>query len=224
MNNSNIILFDAYGTLFKIDTDHPILVKSLGQHQKDFLDLWRRKLIEYSWLTSLMNEWEDFNVIVDKAILYSCKYYKVDDYQIGPILKRIYENPTTFDTVKSVLADLKDKGFQCCILSNGVKETLKNAISRNQLDEYIDQIFSASSVQKYKVSPMVYRLATVHYNTGPSNMFFVSANSWDITGAQNFGYKTIWINRNEQVFDTLVESPDFEINTLDEISQIISIP
>ena len=126
--------------------------------------------------------------------------------------------------IKELLVFLKEANFACCIMSNGELETLHNAVSNNKIDRYINQIFSASQVEKYKVSPLVYRMATAHFNTGPAKIYFVSSNSWDISGAQHFGYKTIWVNRTEKVFDSLVDSPDHIVNSLEDITKIINQP
>lgn len=221
MNNSNIIIFDAYGTLFKLETDRSDLDKILGLKKSEFLNLWRSKLLEYSWLTSLMKNWESFNVIVDKALIHSCKVYKLSYDDLRPVLMNIYKNPELFSDVKSLLVLLNDSGYKCCIMSNGEVETLQNAVANNQIQHQIHKIFSASEVENYKVSPMVYRMATAYFNTGPSKIYFVSSNSWDITGAQYFGYETIWVNRTEDVFDALVEGPNHVVRSLEEIKNII---
>jgi 2-haloacid dehalogenase len=215
-----IILFDAYGTLFKVDTENEQLDSLLGDDKARFLDLWRRKLLEYCWLTSLMEDFEGFNSIIDKALSYSCDVFKIKFKAIQPILLNIYTNPTLFDDAKKIIPNLN---AICCIISNGEPDTLRKAVISNNLEKHINRIFSASQVQKFKVSPLVYRMATAHYNIGPSKMYFVSSNSWDISGANHFGYQTVWVNRTGQVFDKLVEGPDFEIQSLMELPQILTL-
>ena len=214
MNKSNIIIFDAYGTLFKINSDKKSLSLILGDKKNAFLQLWRQKLITYSWLTSLMSHWEEFNTIVDKALIHCCKVHEIDYEVIKPIMMDIYQNPKLFPSVRKMLEHLNNNGNKCCVMSNGEEATLLNAIQKNGIETHIDQVFSASKVQKYKVSPIVYRMATAHYNTGPSKMYFVSSNAWDITGASNFGYTTVWINRQGGKCDDLLEPPDYEIKSL----------
>lgn len=214
-----IILFDAYGTIFKIDTENEHLDSLLGDQKVRFLALWRSKLLEYTWLTSLMETFEGFNIIIDKALAYACAVFKINFKNIQPLLLDIYTHPLLFDDAKETIP--KIKAIQC-IISNGEPETLQNAVLANGLDEHIDEIFSASDVQKFKVSPLVYRMPTAHYNIGPTNIYFVSSNSWDISGAKHFGYKTVWVNRYHEVFDKLVEGPNFEIKSLAELPLILS--
>jgi 2-haloacid dehalogenase len=222
MKNLNVIIFDAYGTLFKVNSDKTLIISLLGDKKKEFLILWRKKLLEYSWLCTLMGEWMPFNEIVRKALLFTCKQYQINT-DIIPLLMEVYKKPSLFDDAVPLLKFLFEKKIQCCIMSNGEPETLKTALQTNKIDHLIKEIFSASKVQHYKVSPKVYRMATELFNTGPSNMFFVSSNSWDISGAGNFGYTTVWVNRNKETFDTLVDNPNFEVNSMKEIKKLLQV-
>ena len=49
----------------------------------------------------------------------------------------------------------------------------------------------------------------------------MSSNTWDISGGGIFGYKTVWVNRFDKVFDKLGYKPKFIINNLKELLQII---
>lgn len=222
MKDKTIVLFDAYGTLFKIDTENKALDKVLGKSKNDFLQLWRTKLLEYSWLTSLMGHWEGFNTIIEKALKYASKIYKIDIDKISPVLMNIYEHPSLYNDSRKALSLLSEKECKCCIISNGEIETLELAVKENKISEQISMIFSASQVETYKVSPKVYRMPTSLFNIGPSKMFFVSSNSWDISGAKQFGFQTIWVNRDGKVFDTLVDAPDFEVDSLEKVADIIN--
>ncbi|WP_235297767.1 haloacid dehalogenase type II [Portibacter marinus] len=213
-----IVIFDAYGTLFKLNVDNDELDSILGDIKTNFFDTWRRKLLEYSWLTSLASQWHDFDTIINKALKFSCQTFDIDSEKVSPILMDIYRHPILFDDAKHLL---ENNDFTACILSNGVKAVLQNAVSANHIDQRIDAIFSASDVQCFKVSPQLYRLVTSHYNIGPTNILFVSSNSWDITGASMFGYSTVWVNREKRIFDTLVDTPDYVVESLEEIVNLL---
>lgn len=216
-----IVLFDAYGTLFKLDIESEQLDLLLGNDKARFLGLWREKLLEYSWLTSLMKNWMPFNSIILKALKHACEVYQVKWNDVAPVVMNLYENPSLYGDVLQTLEILKAENCTTCIMSNGEYQTLSNAVCSNSIVQLIDRIFSASEVEQFKVSPLVYRMATAHYNIGPSNMFFISSNPWDISGAQHFGYKTIWINREGKVFDTLVKGPNFQVQEMGEALEII---
>ena len=50
---------------------------------------------------------------------------------------------------------------------------------------------------------------------------FLSANTWDISGGGNFGYNTIWVNRNNNVFDNLDFIPKNQIVGLKGLLDIL---
>ena len=51
--------------------------------------------------------------------------------------------------------------------------------------------------------------------------FFLSANTWDVSGGGNYGYNSIWVNRNKSVFDILDYKPKNEINNLSQLLDIV---
>ena len=58
------------------------------------------------------------------------------------------------------------------------------------------------------------------YNIKKDEIAFLSANTWDVSGGGNYGYNSIWVNRNNGIFDNLDYKPTAEIKNL---SQLISI-
>ena len=43
---------------------------------------------------------------------------------------------------------------------------------------------------------------------------FFSSNCWDIHGASNFGFKSVWVNRFNRVNDILPGNPDYIVKNL----------
>ena len=50
---------------------------------------------------------------------------------------------------------------------------------------------------------------------------FLSANTWDVSGGGNYGYNSIWVNRNNNIFDNLDYKPKKEIKNLNQLLDII---
>ena len=50
---------------------------------------------------------------------------------------------------------------------------------------------------------------------------FLSANTWDVSGGGNYGYNSIWVNRNKAIFDNLDYKPKNEISNLSQLLDII---
>ena len=90
-------------------------------------------------------------------------------------------------------------------------------LSNNKLNNLFDDLFSIEDVKIYKPDPSVYELPIKKYRIKSSEITFLSANTWDVSGGGNFGYNSIWVNRNNSVFDLLDFQPKNEINNLTQL-------
>ncbi len=59
------------------------------------------------------------------------------------------------------------------------------------------------------------------YQIKPNEVTFLSANTWDVSGGGNYGYKAIWVNRNNNIFDNLDYEPKNEIKNLKQLIEVI---
>ena len=59
------------------------------------------------------------------------------------------------------------------------------------------------------------------YKVAKNEVTFLSANTWDVSGAGNFGFNSIWVNRNKNIFDKLDYIPHNEINNLNGLLKLI---
>ena len=55
------------------------------------------------------------------------------------------------------------------------------------------------------------------YNIQKNEVVFLSANTWDVSGGGNYGYSSIWVNRNNNIFDNLDYKPKQEIKNLKDL-------
>ena len=84
-----------------------------------------------------------------------------------------------------------------------------------------DDIFSVEEVGIYKPDAQVYDMPIKKYEVAKNEVAFLSANTWDVSGAGNFGFNSIWVNRNKNIFDKLDYIPHNEINNLNELLKLI---
>ena len=64
-------------------------------------------------------------------------------------------------------------------------------------------------------------LDVLNYKIKKEEIAFLSANTWDVSGGGNYGYQSIWVNRNRDVFDFLDFKPKNQINSLKGLLDII---
>ena len=123
--------------------------------------------------------------------------------------------------VKKCLKDLKSKKIKIAILSNGTPDLLKGLVQSNNIQNYFDDIMSVETVGIYKPDSKVYEMPIKKYGCKPENICFLSSNTWDVSGGGVFGYKAVWVNRFNKVFDKLSYKPQFVINDLDQLLEIV---
>ena len=133
----------------------------------------------------------------------------------------LYKELSPYPEAKNVLENLKKKSFKLAILSNGTPELLNHLVKSSDLENLFDDIFSIEEVKIYKPDPKVYDIPTNKYKVSRDEIMFLSANTWDVSGGGNFGYNSIWVNRNNSEFDVLDYQPKIEINNLKQLLDII---
>ena len=220
MKNIKAIIFDAYGTLFDVNSAAEKCKGKIGDKWEDFANYWRTTQLEYTWLRSLMNRHKDFWKITEDSLDKSMKFFKIDNSMRNDLLD-LYKVLSPFSEVKETLNKLKKKDFKLAILSNGTPSLLGNLVENNNLENIFDDIFSVEEVGIFKPDSKVYELPVNKYNIKKDEILFLSANTWDVSGGGNYGYNSVWVNRNKNIFDNLDYQPLDEIHDLSELLEII---
>ena len=86
-------------------------------------------------------------------------------------------------------------------------DLLNELVKSNNLDNIFDNIFSIEEVGIYKPDSKVYDMPIKKYKIQNEEVAFLSANTWDVSGGGNYGYSSIWVNRNNNIFDNLDYKP-----------------
>ncbi len=220
MKNIKAIIFDAYGTLFDVNSAAEKCKGKIGDKWEDFANYWRTTQLEYTWLRSLMNRHKDFWKITEDSLDKSMKFFKIDNSMRNDLLD-LYKILSPFSEVKETLNKLKKKDLKLAILSNGTPSLLGNLVKNNNLENIFDDIFSIEEVGIFKPDSKVYELPVNKYNIKKDEILFLSANTWDVSGGGNYGYNSVWVNRNKNIFDNLDYQPLDEIHDLSELLEII---
>ena len=220
MKNIKAIIFDAYGTLFDVNSAAEKCKDKIGDKWEGFANHWRTTQLEYTWLRSLMNRHKDFWQITEDSLDKSMKTFKIDSSMKNELLD-LYKILSTFSEVPEVLKSLKEKNYKLAILSNGTPSLLNELVKSNNLNNIFDNIFSIEEVRVFKPDSKVYAIPVNKYKVQKNEIVFLSANTWDVSGGGNYGYNSIWVNRNNNVFDNLDFKPKYKINNLLELKQLL---
>ena len=219
MKNIKAIIFDAYGTLFDVNSAAEKCKDKLGSKWESFSNYWRTTQLEYTWLRSLMKRHKDFWKITEDSLDKSMKVFNINPNMKSELLD-LYKILSPYPEVKETLQLLKEKNYKLSILSNGTPSLLNELVSSNNLKVF-DDIFSVEEVGIFKPDSKVYDIPVKKYKIEKREVVFLSANTWDVSGGGNYGFNAIWVNRNNIIFDNLDYSPENQINNLKHLLDII---
>ena len=220
MKNVKAIIFDAYGTLFDVNSAAEKCKDKIGDKWEPFANFWRTTQLEYTWLRSLMGRHKNFWQITEDSLDKSMKAFKIE-FSMRDELLDLYKVLSPFKEVQETLKTLKEKKLKLAILSNGTPSLLNELVKSNNLENLFDDIFSIEEVGIYKPNSKVYDMPIKKYNIQKDEVAFLSANTWDVSGGGNYGYNSIWVNRNNNIFDNLDYKPKNEIKNLKQLLDIV---
>ncbi len=220
MKNIKAIIFDAYGTLFDVNSAAEKCKDKIGKKWENFSNYWRTTQLEYTWLRNLMGRHKDFWQITEDSLDKSMKVFEIDSSMKIDLLN-LYKILSTFPEVKDALNTLKEKKYKLAILSNGTPSLLNELVKSNNLDNIFDDVFSIEEVKAYKPDPKVYNIPIKKYQIQKNEVAYLSANTWDVSAGGNYGFNPIWVNRNNNIFDNLDFKPVNEIKNLKDINNLL---
>jgi len=220
MKNIKAIIFDAYGTLFDVNSAAEKCRSKIGDKWESFANYWRKTQLEYTWLRSLMGRHKDFWQITEDSLDKSMQAFNINKAMKNELLD-LYKILSPYPEVKETLEKLKEKRYKLDILSNGTPALLNELVKSNGLQNLFDDIFSIEEVKIYKPSSKVYDMPVKKYSIKNEEVAFLSANTWDVSGGGNYGFTSIWVNRNKNIFDNLDYKPKNEISGLNQLIDIL---
>ena len=220
IENVKACVFDAYGTLFDVNSAASKCKQKLGSKWESFANAWRTTQLEYTWLRSLMKKHKNFWEITEDSLDHTMETFKIKKEMRNELLD-LYKKLSPYPEVKECLEGLKKKNIKIAILSNGTPNLLNELIENNKIQNYFDDVFSVENVGIYKPDAKVYEMPIKNYSCKPENICFMSSNTWDVSGGGIFGYNAVWVNRFNKIFDKLSYKPKLVINNLKELLEII---
>jgi 2-haloacid dehalogenase len=216
-------VFDAYGTLFDVNSAAQRTQDALRDKWQQFAEVWRAKQLQYTWLRSLTGKHVDFWQLTGEALDFALDTLKLPNGQLRDHLMGLYLRLGAYPEVEKTLTRLKAGGIKCAILSNGSPTMLSASVENAGIADLLDAVLSVEELKVYKPYRTVYQLAVDRLSLKASAICYVSSNGWDAYSAKAFGFHVIWCNRSSQVPERIPETPDAEIRTLSDLLEIVGV-
>lgn len=214
------LVFDAYGTVFDVHSIVTALDRIFPGQGSEVSQAWRTRQLEYTWLRSLMDRYEDFWKVTESALVATCNAMKLHvGAKTRAELMKAYLSLKPFPEVKRTLGALSE--IPKAILSNGNPKMLEDVVKNAGLEGAFSQLISVDEVKIYKPSPAAYQLAAKKMGCNAESIGFVSSNFFDVAGAKVFGFGTYWVNRSNIPGEELGVTPDALLKSLGDLIEIV---
>ncbi len=211
-NTTPILTFDCYGTL--LDT-RPFYALIESEARKAGLDPKEATSAFCRWEDRLMygEPYCSYEEILRKALAWCDWEFHTDVFEkLHAKALDVHRNFKPFADVVPVLKQLKEKGYQICLMSNTTDELIK--AHHKALEDLPDEWLSAEMTHCYKPDLSFFRQAETQWNLKNRPHIHVAKGYWwDMSPAAKMDWRAVWVNRsNEPVNPDLV--PDAIISDL----------
>lgn len=224
LTNVKACIFDAYGTLFDFASATERCTNIPAEHRAPLTALWREKQLQYTWLRALQRRYVDFETVTRDALDFALDSFGIATPERRDELMAAYNALDAFPEVADVLRTIRGAGIRTAILSNGSPSMLRSAVHHAGLDDLLDAVLSVDALRTYKTDPAVYQFALDELGLRAADVSFQSSNGWDAYAASDFGIRVVWCNRYRQRPERLPGSPDFEVETLQALPELLGLP
>jgi 2-haloacid dehalogenase len=188
------VVFDAYGTLYDVQSVERAVEAAFPGHGSLITAVWRMKQLEYSWLVTLMERYEDFWSITLRSLDYTLRSLGLSaSKKLPEEVAATYLDLTPYDDALECLGRLAP--CHRVILSNGSPAMLSTLAAKSGLDTVLDHILSVDEKRAFKPAPAAYMRVEEELGIAREQVVFVSSNGFDICGAKSFGFTVIRVAR-----------------------------
>jgi 2-haloacid dehalogenase len=221
------VVFDLFGTLLDISSLGEITASLLDKGPLEAAELvrrWRDKQIAYSFASSLMGRYRDFDDLTSRALDYALASAHLQP--ATAVRKKLCDawlELRAYPDATLVLEALRSRGVRTAVLTNGTLATAKRALANSTLDTLLCDVWSVDEVRRYKPAPEVYALAVSRLDLRPAQIAFISSNGWDATGAAAFGFTVVWCNRHSAPSETLAPPPTHVVTSLESVPDLLEM-
>lgn len=191
------VVFDAYGTLFDVQSVAGLTEAAFPGHGGTITQIWRLKQLEYTWLRSLMDRYEDFWSVTRASLDFTLKTLGLEAtpeliVRIAAAYDALALYPEALDALKGLAPT------RLAIFSNGSPSMLTNLTRQAGINGLLETVISVDEIRAYKPDPRGYRLVEDRLRLSREEILFVSSNGFDIAGAKAYGLTVARIERITQ--------------------------
>lgn len=219
-----LVTFDVYSALVDVESSLLPAVCDICSGSAEPIALirtWRAKQLEGAQLSnSLQRERIPFRELTRRALVYTFERagQTLLPTQIDTLVAE-WDKLQPWPEAEHTLANLKARGHQLGVLSNGDEQMLRALLQC--FGVRFDHIFASDHAGVYKPHPAIYALPAVKRGIKPDQMLHVAGAVNDVLGAKMAGLRCAWSNRtSDRMIDPDVKA-DYEMHDLSDLLDVL---
>jgi HAD superfamily hydrolase (TIGR01549 family) len=183
---------------------HELFVK---YREKDFIDIIEMHIL------GLKNVLENYEINIPNRLVHDM----VDD-----VWYNFIENNNLYPNARNVLEKLIKSGYKLGLITNSELFIVNGILQKHNLIDFFDVKVISGVVKAYKPNPILFEIAIELGKCTPGEGIYIGDSEIDIKGAKKVGLITVIICRNEIPEQTIGLKPNYRINSLLELPDLIS--
>lgn len=213
------LTLDSFTTLVDVHSETRNVLANYVEKPDSVARLWRSRAVDYRMVANFIDEYAPYRVTTRDALEYALGAHEIDlsDQEIDTI-NGVFEDLPIFGDVQSSARRIVAAGYDLYILSNGERSLLQTIVEQAGLESIISGTISADEIQTYKPDAAIYEHAADRANTSLDCIAHAATPWYDIYGAMAAGMGTVWVNRNNQPWETFNDGPDLIVDSLSAVA------
>jgi len=215
-----VLFFDVNETLLDL-TAMKTSVGNVLHGRSDLLPLWFTTMLQYSLVTTVGRQYNDFGIIgaaalqmvaANNGIVLTEK--EAREAILGPI-RSLPAHPE----VKDALESLKNAGYKMVSFTNSSNKGVETQFENAGLTDYFDLRLSIEDMGKFKPHADAYQWAARKMGIEPNECLLVAAHGWDIAGALWANWRAAFIQRPGAQLYPLALKPEINVKNLQDVAE-----
>ena len=158
--------------------------------------------------------YEEYGVVADRdSVTEFEKIYRSHQKKIHP-----------FKTVAEILDFCKEKNINMAVLTNGREKNQRNKAASLEMNRWFpdERIFISGAIGHQKPEPGAFLYVQEQLQLDPKETWYIGDTyDFDIEGAHNAGWKTIWFNHRHRLCPDAESLADIEVGSSEELKTVI---
>lgn len=210
MKAPKVLFFDVNESLLDLGNMKKNIATVLDGKQ-ELLPIWFTTMLQYSLVTTLSQQYRNFDEIGAAALqmVAASNGVPLSQEKAREAMKSFNALPPHKEVVEA-LSTIRKAGYTMVALSNSSSNGLTTQLKNAGLTDFFDEIISVEQIGKFKPDRSVYQWAAKKMNAQPEDCMMIAAHGWDVAGAMWAGWQAAFIARPGQQLYPL--APEVQIN------------